>query len=111
MQRRAWIVAGMTFGLIFVGGGAAAAGMFSGDGEGEDSTDVAITGTALERASEAALAHLGEGEVVDSEVDGDAEGYYELEVRLTDGTMVEVNLSEDFAVLGEEDRGEADDND
>ena len=110
MQRRLMIVAGMTVGLTFVGGGAAVAAAFAGDGEGDDANDVAITGTALEQASQAALAHLGEGEVVDHEVDADEDGYYELEVRLDDGTMVEVNVSEDFAVLGEEDRGEADDN-
>jgi hypothetical protein len=107
MTRRTLIVGGMTLGLVFVGGGSAAAVLLAGNGA--DPADVPVTGTALERASEAALAHTGEGEVVEVEVDDDAEGYYEVEVRLDDGTDVEVNLGEDFTVLGEEDRGEVDD--
>ena len=110
MQRRTMIVAGATVGLVFVGGGATATAL-GDDDEGGDAMDVAVTGTALDRASEAALAHTGEGEVVDSEVDRDADGYYELEVRLDDGTVVEINLSEDFAVLREEGGGGPDDDD
>jgi hypothetical protein len=108
MPRRTLIVGGLTLGLVFVGGGSATAALFAGEDDG--APEVPISGTALERAGEAALAHIGEGEVVDGEVDADDEGYYEVEIRLDDGTDVEVNLGEDFAVLGEEDRGEADDN-
>ncbi len=109
MQRRTAIVAAATFGLVFVGGGAATATAVSDD-DGTESPDVRVTGTALEEASAAALEHVGGGEVVDSEVDGDAEGYYELEIRLSDGSVTEVNLGEDYAVLGDE-RGDDDAND
>ena len=63
--------------------------------------DQPITGEALEQASAAALAHLGEGRVTDTEV-GDEEGYYEVEVTLADGRQVDVHLEENFDVLGHE---------
>ena len=94
-----WTLAGAAaLAVVVAGGGVAiAAG-------GEDETegpDVAITGPALERASEAALAHLGEGRVTDTEV-GDEEGFYEVEVTLDNGNEVDVHLDEDFGVLSDE---------
>ncbi len=94
-----WTFAGAAaLAVVIVGGGAAVAA------GGEDETegpDVAITGPALERASEAALAHLGEGRVTDTEV-GDEEGFYEVEVSLDNGNEVDVHLDEDFNVLSDE---------
>jgi hypothetical protein len=70
---------------------------------------VAITGTALQRASAAALAETGGGRVTGTEV-GDEESYYEVEVTLEDGRQVDVQLDEDFSVVGSssdvEDSGE-----
>jgi uncharacterized membrane protein YkoI len=63
--------------------------------------DVAITGTPLEQASAAALAHIGEGRVTDSEI-GDEEGYYEIEITLDNGDEVDVHLDQDFNVLSTE---------
>jgi hypothetical protein len=59
-----------------------------------------ISGTALEKASAAALAHTGEGRVTDTEV-GDEESYYEVEVTLDNGSQVDVQLDESFNVVGE----------
>jgi hypothetical protein len=69
--------------------------------EGED---VAISDpTALEQASSAALAWLADqglqGEVTATE-QGDEESYYEVEVTLDDGRQVDVQLTEDFEVVG-----------
>lgn len=69
-----------------------------------------ITGDALDRASAAALDHLGEGEVTDTEV-GDEESYYEVEVTLPDGSEVDVQLDEDFTVVGEEAEDDEEDDD
>ena len=69
--------------------------------EDDEGKDVPITGSALEQASAAALAHIGEGKVTDSEV-GDEEGYYEIEIRLNNGREVDVHLDENFKVLGTE---------
>ena len=79
----------------------------SDDGEpGEDAreVEVPITGTDLEKASAAALAHTGGGRVSGTEV-GDEESYYEIEVTLDDGRQVDVQLDESFAVVGTEDEG------
>jgi uncharacterized membrane protein YkoI len=73
-------------------------------GEDDDEFDTEtgpITGADLERASEAALAHTGEGRVTDTEVE-DEESYYEVEVTLDDGSQVDVQLDEDFNVVGDE---------
>ncbi len=81
-------------------GGAAIAGATGGDDDGGEKP---ITGSALERASAAALEHTGGGQVTETEV-GDEEGYYEVEVTRDDGSQVDVHLDQDFNVLG----GEAD---
>ncbi len=94
-----WL-AGAAVAAAVVAGGAGAAVAGTGQVEtGEN--DTPITGTALERASEAALAHTGEGTVTDTEV-GDEEGYYEVEVTLDDGSEVDVHLDRDFAFLSDE---------
>lgn len=67
----------------------------------DDATDTPISGAALERASDAALAHTGGGRVTETEV-ADEESYYEVEVTLDDGTQVDVQLDEQFEVVGEE---------
>lgn len=75
-------------------GGAAVAGA-AGEGEAER----AITGPALDKATRAALAHKGGGEVTGTEV-GDEEGAYEVEVTL-DGRQTDVHLDESFNVVSE----------
>ena len=85
-----------------IGGGAAiAAG-------GDDGDETPITGTALAKAKAAALAHTGEGEVTGTEV-GDEESMYEVEVTLEDGSQVDVQLDEDFDVVGSEGDGSDED--
>lgn len=64
------------------------------------SDDQPLEGSQLERATAAALAHTGEGSVVESEV-GDGAASYEVEVRLDDGSVVEVQLDERFDVIGD----------
>jgi hypothetical protein len=72
-------------------------------GSGTDN-EQPIAGSELDKASKAALEHTGEGEVTDTEV-GDEESYYEVEVTLDDGSQVDVQLDEDFNVVGEEAEG------
>ncbi len=64
------------------------------DGEGPP-----ITGDALTRASEAALAFTGAGTVTATEV-GDEESLYEVEVTLDDGSQVDVQLDPNFVAVG-----------
>jgi uncharacterized membrane protein YkoI len=66
---------------------------------GGDDAAQPITGSALARASAAALEHTGGGRVTETEV-GDEEGFYEVEVTLDDGSQVDVHLDRSFHVLG-----------
>lgn len=70
-----------------------------------------ITGDALTKASDAALAHTGGGRVSETEV-GDEDSYYEVEVTLDNGNQVDVQLDENFNVVSDKvEAGEtADDN-
>ena len=78
---------------------AAASG--AADADGPNDRDIAIDGPALAQASEAALAHLGEGRVSETEIE-DEESYYEVEVTLDNGREVDVQLDERFNVIGTE---------
>jgi hypothetical protein len=61
----------------------------------------------VERASAAALAYLGGGEVTGVEV-GDEDGAYEIEVTLG-GTEIDVHLDPDFNVISTEADGDDED--
>lgn len=80
--------------LVAGGAGIAAAG----GGDAPEGPNSAITGDALAKASEAALAETGGGTVTGTEV-GDEESYYEVEVTRDDGSQVDVQLDESFAVV------------
>jgi uncharacterized membrane protein YkoI len=101
-RRKVAIAAASTALIVAVGAGVAVASGGGDDSEGP------ITGTALDEASAAALEYTGEGRVTDTEV-GDEESYYEVEVTLEDGTQVDVQLDEDFNVVGDEVDGIDDD--
>jgi uncharacterized membrane protein YkoI len=85
-------------------GGAALAGA-TGGGDNEN----ALTGSTLDRASQAALAKTGGGKVTGSERDGENGATYEIEVT-KDGKQVDVRLDDQFSVLvvegDDEDQGE-----
>lgn len=85
------MIGGVALGAILVAGSAAVAVAAGGD-------DEPLTGATLERASEAALDHTGSGTVVESEL-GDGGAAYEVEIRLDDGRVVEVELDEAFTVI------------
>ena len=91
MRRRKLVVALAATALIVGGGSLLAA-------TGGDS-QTPITGDALGRASAAALEKTGGGRVTDTEV-GDEESYYEVEVTLDDGSQVDVQLDDEFNVVG-----------
>jgi hypothetical protein len=71
-------------------------------GGGEDQP---LSGSTLERASAAALAATGGGTVTESEV-GDDGAAYEVEVRLPDGSQLDVRLDDRLAVIGRESDGD-----
>ena len=103
MRRRTKVlIAGAAAGAVALGG----AGYAVAGGADDDATDTPITGSALDKASAAALEHTGEGRVTETEV-GDEESYYEVEVTLDDGSQVDVQLDEQFNVVGDEADDEA----
>ena len=102
-RKQKWIVGGIVA-IAAIAGGTGIAVATAGD------TDQPLTGSDLERATEAALAETGGGTVTDTEV-GDDGAAYGVEVRLEDGSQVELNLDADFRVIGQEadDDGSGDD--
>jgi hypothetical protein len=95
MQRRTkWVLAA---GLAIAGvvGGAGAV-MASGTDD-----DAPLTGEQRDKAVAAAKAHVGEGQVTDTEV-GDDGAAYGVEILKPDGMQVEVNLDKDYRVTGTE---------
>ncbi len=90
--------------LIF-GGIAAAAVIGIGAGAGvaaRGDDEKPLAGNDYDRATAAALEHVGGGRVTETEV-GDDGAAYEVEVRLRDGSQVEVQLDDAFHVIGTED--------
>jgi hypothetical protein len=92
MSKRRKVIAGViaTFVVGAIGTGAAVAA--GGDEE-------ALTGRAHDRATVAALDHVGEGTVTETET-GEGSAAYEVEIRRSDGSQVEVRLDRNFGVVG-----------
>jgi uncharacterized membrane protein YkoI len=84
-----------------VGAGGAAIAVGTDEAGDDDATQESITGSALQKASDAALEHTGGGEVTETEV-GDEESYYEVEVTTDEGQQ-DVQLDRDFNVVSSED--------
>jgi uncharacterized membrane protein YkoI len=84
--------------VVGVGLGGYGVAAAAGGDEASDS-DTPITGPDLDKAMAAALEHTGGGEVTETEI-GDDGAAYGVEVRLPDGSQVEVNLDSDFGVIG-----------
>ena len=103
MTRNRKIALGAAAALAIGAGGAG----FAVAGGGDDN-EAPITGSALDRASAAALEHTGGGEVTETET-GDEESYYEVEVTLPDGSLTDVQLNRDFSVVGSEEDGAGED--
>ena len=94
-KRIAVVIAGAA---LVTAGTVGAAGALSGD---DDAQDRPIPAADLQQAEQAALEETGGGKVTGTEVD-DEESKYEVEVTLDDGTQVDVQLDEDFQVVGTE---------
>jgi hypothetical protein len=93
-KKTRWVVGG-ALAVALIGGGTAIA-VATGAGD-----DKPLTGSALERATAAALEHTGGGTVIETEV-GDDGAAFGVEIRLADGSVVEVSLDQNFEVVGQE---------
>ena len=70
-------------------------------GDDDDSNLPALTAEDRDKAGNAALAKVGQGTVSEVERENEGGSAYEVEVRLDDGTQVEVQLGSDFQVLSQ----------
>jgi uncharacterized membrane protein YkoI len=96
MQSKTKWITGGALAVAVIGGGT---GMAVAASSGDD--EEPLTGSTLDRAVDAALAETGGGTVTETEA-GDDGAAYSVEVRLDDGSQVEVNLDENFNVVGQE---------
>lgn len=94
ISRRVAVIVALVVAAVAVSTGFAIAAA-SGD------DDKPLTGATLDRATAAALQHVGGGTVTETEA-GDDGAAYSVEIRRKDGTQVEVNLDESFRVIGTE---------
>jgi hypothetical protein len=94
-RRTKFVLAGAIVTAFAVAGGTGVAVAAGGD----DGSETPITGGALEHASAVALQSTGGGRVTGTEV-GDEDSYYEVEVTRADGSQVDVQLDQDFKVVG-----------
>ena len=96
LKRRSALVAALAIAAATAGIGIAAG---TGEDEGADS-DANLSGAAAQRASDAALSATGGGTVVEVEAGDDGGAAYEVEVRKSDGSTVEVRLDTNLDVVG-----------
>ena len=96
MNRKLAVIA-----ALVLAAGAISAGIATAAGGGGRDDDQELTGSPLEQATQAALAHTGGGTVTETET-GDDGAVYGVEIRLGDGRQVEVSLDSDFNVIGQD---------
>ena len=90
--KRIKVAIGATAVAAVIAGGTVAATAAGGE------SDPPLTGSTREQAIAAALAHVGGGTVLSTEV-GDDGAAYGVEIRLGDGSSVDVKLDEGFHVV------------
>lgn len=93
-KRTRWMVGAGIAVTVVVGGAGAVLASNADD-------DAQLEGVSRDKAVAAAKAHVGEGEVTDTEI-GDDGAAYGVEIRKADGAQVEVNLDKDYQVTGTE---------
>lgn len=96
MKRRTTLIAGGALAVAAIAGGT---GIAVANGAGDD--DAPLEGSTLDKAVAAALAATGGGDVLETEI-GDDGSAYGVEIRLEDGSQVEVNLDSSFEVINQE---------
>ncbi|MET4592573.1 PepSY domain-containing protein [Arthrobacter sp. 754] len=73
----------------------------TGSGDDDDANLAPLNTPDRDQAANAALAKVGQGSVIEVERENDGNVAYEVEVRLDNGSEVEVALGADFAVLNQ----------
>ena len=94
MTRKSALIAAL---VLALGALSAEIAIAAGGGDGDEP----LISSAVDKAKAAALDHTGGGAVTETEV-GDDGAAYGVEIRLPDGSQVEVNLDQNFKVIGQE---------
>lgn len=95
-----WIVPGVLAASAALSGASVAASSAT--------DDEFLSGERRDRAVASALEFTGEGEALEAEV-GDGGAAFEVEIKLDNGSVTEVELDSDFAVVGGAADGDGDD--
>jgi len=95
MNRKQWMfAAAVTVAGVLAGAGAVTAATAD--------DDTPLTDGTRDKAVAAAVAHVGAGEVTETELGDDDGAAYGVEVRRPDGTQIEVNLDRNYTVTSTE---------
>jgi uncharacterized membrane protein YkoI len=102
-KRTAWIIGAAVAAAALGGASVAAASVnpFDDDTTGNGGTQQPLNQTDRDKAVDAAMAKVGPGQVTEVERGDDAGSSYEVEIRKSDGSEVEVNIGPDFQVLNQ----------
>ena len=93
MNKKNILIATAAGAVLLLGGAGIALAVSGNDNDGP------LTGETLDRVSTAALAEVGPGTVTNADRNADGGSAYDLEVRLDDGTTVDVELNDAFDVV------------
>lgn len=111
MKKKTTIIGSVAAAGVLLVGGVAAVNASGQNGlTGEERDDKPLTGSTLDKARDAATEAAGGGKVTDSEQSDDRGVAYEIEVTLSNGDEVDVDLDSDYKVVDKEtDKADGDD--
>lgn len=110
MNKKTTILGSVAAAGVLLIGGVAAVNATSGPGiTGDERDDQPLTGSTLDKAGEAATDAAGGGKVTETETSDDRGVAYEIEVTLSNGNEVDVDLDSDYNVVNKETDGPDDD--
>ena len=102
-KRTAWLI-GAAVAAAALGGASVAAASgnpFDDDSSTNGGTEQPLNQTDRDKAVDAAMAKVGSGQVTEVERGDDAGSAYEVEIRKSDGSEVEVNIGPNFQFLNQ----------
>ena len=103
MRKRTWII-GAAVAVLALGGATVAAASvnpFDSEGTAYGGTQSPLSQADRDKAVQAAMAKVGQGTVTEVERDENPNSAYEVELRLANGSEVEVAVGKDFQVLSQ----------
>jgi uncharacterized membrane protein YkoI len=102
-KKTAWLIGAAVAAAALGGASVAAASVnpFDDDSRTNGGTEQQLNQTDRDKAIDAAMAKVGSGQVTEVERSDSAGSSYEVEIRKSDGSEVEVNIGANFQVLSQ----------